>query len=177
MAQAGRRPTKEVLEDAQWLDGDERSTWLALAGVMVKLPAALDAQLQRDAGLSFFEYMVLAMLSERPARTMRMSELAALTHASPSRLSHVASRLEKQKYLRREPCPHDGRATNAVLTNAGMDKVVAAAPGHVAAVRAHVFDALTVSQRAQLRSIGTRILSQIDSAGSCPRGVTTSTQE
>ena len=65
MAQAGRRPTKEALEDVQWLDGDERSTW-RLAAVMVKLPAALDAQLQRDAGLSFFEYMVLAMLSERP---------------------------------------------------------------------------------------------------------------
>ena len=91
MAQAGRRPTKEALEDVQWLDGDERSTWLALAAVMVKLPAALDAQLQRDAGLSFFEYMVLAMPSERPARTMRMSELAALTHASPSRLSHGES--------------------------------------------------------------------------------------
>ena len=60
MAQAGRRPTKEALEDVQWLDGDERSTW-RLAAVMVKLPAALDAQLQRDAGLSFFEYMVLAM--------------------------------------------------------------------------------------------------------------------
>jgi DNA-binding MarR family transcriptional regulator len=177
MTQARKRPTKEALPDVQWLDGDERSTWLALAAVMVKLPAALDAQLQRDAGLSFFEYMVLAMLSERPAQTMRMSELAALTHASPSRLSHVASRLEKQKYLRREPCPQDGRATNAVLTNAGMNKVVSAAPGHVAAVRAHVFDALTVSQRAQLRSIGTRILTHVDSAGSCSRASTTRTQE
>ena len=75
---------------------------MALAAVMIKLPAALDAQLQRDSGLSFFEYMVLAMLSERPQRTMRMSELAGLTNASLSRLSHVASRLEQQRYLRRD---------------------------------------------------------------------------
>jgi DNA-binding MarR family transcriptional regulator len=152
----------------QWLDGDERSTWLALAAVMIKLPAALDSQLQRDSGLSFFEYMVLAMLSERPERTMRMSELAGLTNASLSRLSHVASRLEKQEYLRREPCPQDRRAINAVLTDNGMAKVVAAAPGHVAAVRELVFDALTVAQRAQLRSIGTRILTQVDTTACMP---------
>ena len=156
--------------EPQWLDGDERSTWLALAAVMIKLPAALDAQLQRDSGLSFFEYMVLAMLSERPQRTMRMSELAGLTNASLSRLSHVASRLEKQKYLRREPCAEDRRATNAVLTETGMAKVVASAPGHVAAVRELVFDALTMAQRAQLRSIGTRILAKVDSAEACGPG-------
>jgi DNA-binding MarR family transcriptional regulator len=129
---------------------------------MIKLPAALDVQLQRDSGLSYFEYMVLAMLSERPGRTMRMSELAAVTNASLSRLSHVASRLEKQNYLRREPCPGDGRAINAVLTDAGMAKVVAAAPGHVATVRRLVFDAMTVAQRAQLLSIGTGILANVD---------------
>ena len=153
--------------DVQWLDREERATWLVLAAVMIKLPAALDAQLQRDSGLSFFEYMVLAMLSERPQRTMRMSELAGLTNASLSRLSHVASRLERQGYLRREPCSEDRRATNAVLTDLGMEKVVASAPGHVAAVRNFVFDALTVAQRAQLRSIGTRILGQVDAAGAC----------
>jgi DNA-binding MarR family transcriptional regulator len=156
------------LDEPRWLDPDERSAWLALAGVMIKLPAALDAQLQRDAGLSFFEYMVLAMLSERPQRTMRMSELAAVTNASLSRLSHVASRLEKQTFLRREACPGDGRAINAVLTDTGMAKVVAAAPGHAAAVRRFVFDAMTRAQRAQLLNIGTRILARIDPAASSP---------
>jgi DNA-binding MarR family transcriptional regulator len=167
MAAAPARVRGATASQTPWLNGDERSTWLALAAVMIKLPAALDAQLQRDSGLSFFEYMVLAMLSERSDRTMRMSELAGLTNASLSRLSHVASRLEKQEYLRREPCPEDRRAINAVLTDEGMAKVVAAAPGHVAAVRELVFDALTVAQRAQLRSIGTRILTQVDTAGAC----------
>ena len=64
-------------EEPRWLSPQERAAWLSLVGVMVKLPAALDAQLQRDAGLSYFEYMVLAMLSAQPDRTLRMSELAA----------------------------------------------------------------------------------------------------
>src|SRR5512133_3424900 len=112
--------------------------------------------------------MVLAMLSERPSRIARMSELAALANGSLSRLSHVARRLEEQGYLTRRPCADDGRATEAVLTDAGWTKVVATAPGHVAAVRSLVFDALTPAQRGQLRTIGDRILGQVSPGGTCP---------
>jgi DNA-binding MarR family transcriptional regulator len=154
--------------EPRWLDADERAAWLALAGVVSLLPAALDAQLQRDADLSHFEYMVLAMLSERPSRTARMSELAALANGSLSRLSHVARRLEDQGLLVREACAEDRRATNAVLTPAGYAKVVATAPGHVTAVRELVFDALDPEQREQLRRIGDRILGRVTRGGSCP---------
>jgi len=154
--------------EPRWLDPDERAAWLSLAGVVTLLPAALDAQLQRDAGLSHFEYMVLAMLSERPTRTVRMSELAGLANGSLSRLSHVARRLEEQGYLVREACTEDRRATNAVLTDAGWDKVVATAPGHVAAVRRLVFDALDPAQRDHLRTIGDVILGRVNPGGGCP---------
>ena len=83
---------------------------------MVKLPWALECQLQRDAGLSFIEYHVLARLSENPDHTLRMSVLAELTHASLSRLSHLVKRLELRGLVRREPDPTDGRYTNAILT-------------------------------------------------------------
>jgi DNA-binding MarR family transcriptional regulator len=167
----GAVSTTEAAGEAEprWLDADERAAWLSLAGLVTLLPGALDAQLQRDAGLSHFEYMVLAMLSEQPSRTMRMSELAALSNGSLSRLSHVARRLEGKGFLVREACRDDGRATNAVLTDAGYAKVVATAPGHVATVRRLVFDALSPVQRAQLRTIGDRILGQVNPGGSCPR--------
>jgi DNA-binding MarR family transcriptional regulator len=150
---------------AKWLEPDERATWLALAGVLEMLPGALDGQLQRDAGLTFFEYMVLAMLSEQPDRTLRMSRLAAVTNGSLSRLSHVATRLEKQGYLRRLASEQDRRATDAVLTDKGWEKVVATAPGHVEWVRSLVIDPLTPAQQGQLRSIGERIVSAIDPHG------------
>jgi DNA-binding MarR family transcriptional regulator len=150
--------------EPHWLTPDQLDGWLALAGVVVRLPAALDNQLQRDAHLSHFEYMVLAQLSEAPGRTLRMSQLAEMANGSLSRLSHVVKRLEQRGWVHREAFPDDGRYTNAVLTDAGWAKVVAAAPGHVDAVRDLVIDALTPAQLAQLRDIGRRILGRIAAA-------------
>jgi DNA-binding MarR family transcriptional regulator len=112
----------------------------------------LDAQLERDADLNFFEYTVMAMLSEQPTRTLGMSQLAAVTSASLSRLSNVVKRLERRGYLRRQTDPSDGRCTQAVLSDAGMAKVVETAPGHVAAARHFVIDAVTPAQLRQLRA-------------------------
>jgi DNA-binding MarR family transcriptional regulator len=148
--------------EPRWLTPEEMEAWLALAALVIKLPGALDAQLQRDAGITHFQYLVMANLSEAPGRTRRMSELAELTNGSLSRLSHVVSRLEDRGWVRREPCPENGRYTNAVLTCAGWDKVVATAPGHVDTVRHLVIDALTATQRRQLRDIGRRILARVD---------------
>jgi DNA-binding MarR family transcriptional regulator len=133
----------------------------------MRLPGALDAQLQRDAGISHFEYLVLSGLSMRPERTMRMSDLAAFSEGSLSRLSQVVSRLEKRDWVRRTPDPTDGRATLATLTDAGWEKVKASAPGHVEEVRTLVFDSLTRAQQRQLRDIGRRIMRAIDPNDRC----------
>jgi len=149
-------------DDVRWLTCEERPAWMAMAAIMMKLPAALDAQLQRDADLTFFEYTVLAMLSELPERTIQMSELAAISSASLSRLSHVASRLEKRGYLQRRRCSGAGRRTNATLTDAGLAKVAAAAPGHVRTVRELLLDALSPEQLSVLTDIGARVMPRLD---------------
>jgi DNA-binding MarR family transcriptional regulator len=159
----------EEPEEPRWLSSDEREAWLTLVGVMMKLPSALDAQLQRDAGLSHFEYMVLAGLSEAPDRTRRMSDLAGFTESGLPRLSQVVSRLEKRGWIRRSPDPSDGRITLATLTEDGWAKIVRTAPGHVEAVRSLVFDPLTKAQSRQLGSIGRRILSVLDPDDYCLR--------
>lgn len=149
-------------EAARWLDPEEQQAWIALTGVLVKLPPALDAQLLRDSELSTFEYFVLSGLSHEPDRTLRMSELAVFTNGSLSRLSHVVKRLEARGWVRREPCPDNGRYVHAVLTDAGWEKLVQAAPGHVEAVRRLVFDGLSAEQVQQLREIGRAIQARID---------------
>ena len=118
--------------------------------------------MQRDSGLSHFEYLVLANLSEAPDRTRRMSALAALANGSLSRLSHVARRLEGKGFLTREACRDDGRATNAVLTDAGWEKVLASAPGHVEAVRTLVLDALSPEELDQLGAMARRLLERLE---------------
>lgn len=149
----------------RWLSPDERATWIRLAAVLELLPSALDAQLRRDAGLTFFEYYLLAMLSEAPGRVLRMTALAQRTNATLPRLSHVVRRLEDRGLVSRRPCAEDGRATNAHLTEAGWDAVAAAAPGHVSTVRQHVLDPLNAKQVEQLRSIADALLGRLDPDG------------
>ena len=146
----------------RWLDDEERAAWVRLAAVVELLPGVLEAQLRRDADLTHFEYWVLAMLSEAPERTLRMTALAARTNATLSRLSHVVARLEGRGLVERFPCPEDRRATNARLTPEGWDLVVAAAPGHLETVREYVVDALTPRQVAQLTAITEAILRRVD---------------
>ncbi|MEV6477533.1 MarR family transcriptional regulator [Streptomyces sp. NPDC051657] len=138
----------------RWLDGEEREAWLANSAMMISLPAALDARMQRESGMTFFEYMVLSVLSEQQAHTLQMSDLAARTAASLSRLSHVVGRLEKRGLLARARIPGSGRRTSATLSDAGYAAVVAAAPGHVAAVREYLIDGLQPHELATLRRIG-----------------------
>jgi DNA-binding MarR family transcriptional regulator len=149
----------------KWLTKDELAAWVRLVAVLELLPGVLDTQLRRDANLTSFEYYVLAMLSEAPERTLRMTELAAHTNATLPRLSHVVQRLENRGLVERYPCPEDGRATNARLTSAGWRKVQQAAPGHVANVRQHVIDPLTPEQVGQLTAIADSVLQQLDPTG------------
>jgi len=153
--------------EPRWLDPEERDAWLSLTSLLIKLPAALDAQLQRDSGLSHFEYSVLAGLSEAPEGALRMSVLAAYAEGSLPRLSQVVARLERRGLIRRTPDPDDGRYTLAMLTDEGRAVVVAAAPGHVETVRSLVFDPLTKSKTRQLRDICLRLLSAVDPGGHC----------
>ncbi|RAX45907.1 MarR family transcriptional regulator [Arthrobacter sp. AQ5-06] len=157
----------ERAEEPRWLSSEERDVWLTLVAVMMKLPTALDAQLRQDAGLSHFEYMVLAGLSEAPARTRRMSDLAGFAESGLPRLSQVVSRLEKRGWVHRSTDPSDGRITLATLTDEGWEKITQTAPGHVAAVRSLVFDPLTKAQSRQLGSIGKRIMGAIDPGDRC----------
>ena len=82
------------MSELRWLTAEERAAWLRLVAVLHLLPATLDAQLNRDEHLTQFEYFCLAMLSEAPERTLRMTALAARTNATLPRLSRVISGLE-----------------------------------------------------------------------------------
>jgi DNA-binding MarR family transcriptional regulator len=154
------------MDEPNWLTADELAAWKALAGVLFLLPAALDSQLQRDSGLTMADYMVLVMLSEREDHCMRMSELAASANTSQSRLSRIVARLEASGYATRQMAPDDRRAVLTTLTEAGLAKLVAAAPGHVAQVRRLVFDRLTPAQVTSLNEVA-RALTDPDDPATC----------
>ncbi|MET8004579.1 MarR family winged helix-turn-helix transcriptional regulator [Nonomuraea glycinis] len=162
----------EGQDEPRWLSPDEADAWISLAWLMIKLPGEFDAQLQRDSGISLFEYLVLAALSMSPDRCMGMSDLAQHVNGSVSRLSNVAKRLEQRGWITRAPSTGNGRYIEATLTEAGIAVVAQAAPGHVETVRRYVFDALGADQVTGLRDIGRQIAAQVgrDRTGSPSAG-------
>jgi len=149
------------------LSEEETASWMALIGTTMWLPAALDLQLQRDAGISHFEYGVMSALVHQPKQTMRMKELARATNSALSRLSRVVDRLAAQGWIERHPDPDDGRVTLAVLTRSGRRKVAAATPGHIATVRALVFDRMTREQTDELGALLSGIVEAAGPDGAC----------
>lgn len=149
----------------EWLTPEQLQAWRAHLHASQLLFDALDRQLQRDAGFCRSDYEILVRLSEAPERRLRMSELAGSMLFSLSRLSHAVARLERAGNVHREVSAEDGRVTFAVLTEQGYATLVAAAPGHVRAVRAHLLDRLSPEQLSQLHAISLAIL---DADGTAP---------
>ena len=150
------------MTEPRWLNADERRAWLAILSINTLLPAALDSQLHSAGKVSLFDYNVMAMLSEAEGHFLPMSQLAARTSSSLSRLSHVVSKLEKRGWLERRPHPRDARVTTAHLSDAGMATLVELAPGHVEAVRTKFLDALTDRDVNDLARIGEKIVARLD---------------
>lgn len=145
-----------------WLTQEQQDVWLNIWSMRVWLPARMDAQLKADSGLSNFDYFALAQISMAPERRLRMSELAELSDMTLSHLSRVVTRLEKAGWVKRVPDPTDGRATVAVLTEDGWEKVQEAAPGHVDNVRRLVFEHLTDDELKVLGTAMEKIVNALD---------------
>ena len=145
-------------DEPRWLNEDEQRAWRAFVAATKLLFEELDRELQRDAHMPHAYYEILVRLSESPNRRMRMSELAARSLSSRSRLSHAVARLEEAGWVRRELCETDKRGQEAVLTDEGFAALERAAPGHVEGVRCHLFDQLTPEQVQQLEEIGNAIV-------------------
>ena len=123
-------------------DDDELRAWSSVATLLEWLPAALDAQLRRDADLTHFEFGILYALSRAKRGTLRMSVLAGYANSTLSRLSRAVARLERRGWVDREPDPADGRFVLAILTDEGRRTAERAEPGHVALVRRLVLEPL-----------------------------------
>ena len=153
---------RDDMTDVPWLSAGEIRSWLALSALMEALPPALNAQLKRDNGVNSFDYMVMAGLSESSGRAALMSDLAAFVAGSISRLSHALTRMEDRGWVVRRPFPDDGRQTQVLLTDAGMELVVAAAPGHVRTVRKLVVDPLGAEKMLELGDLVSKVLEVVN---------------
>ena len=156
------------MSSPNWLDETEARAWRGYLRMRTLLDAELGRELARDSGLSTADYEVLVHLSELGGHRLRMSELCARMLWSKSRLSHQVTRMEQRGLVVRENCPSDARGSFVRLTEAGLDAIVAAAPGHVETVRRHLFDLLS---REQVETLGDITNAVVDHLTGCPARV------
>ena len=124
------------------LSPDEQDFLRALARALVFVPRVFMADLGRAHGLSTSEYFALMHVSEAPQGQLRMGDLAAATALSLGAVTRVVKLLEGKGLLERRPSTSDGRVHEAVLTEAGYERLARAEPAHVASVRRRIFDKL-----------------------------------
>ncbi|GAA4982699.1 MarR family transcriptional regulator [Kineococcus glutinatus] len=161
----GGATTRAAEGGTRWLSAQEQRTWRTFLSASQLLFDRLDRQLQHEAGIVHTYYEMLVRLSEAPERSLRMSELAASSLSSRSRVSHAVARLEDRGWVRRDSCPTDGRGLVAVLTDEGYAALSAAAPGHVECVRDNLFDLLAPEEVRQLEAISSRLLEHLTATG------------
>ena len=141
-------------------DGESQAV-ARLGAVLELLPAALDREVAAS-GLTAFEVRVLAALRDADLGRLRLSVLAARTHASLPRLSRVVTGLERAGLVTRVACDDDGRATNALLTEAGRRAYERGRPRYVAGMRRLVLDALGDGDADRLAASLDGILAALD---------------
>ncbi len=139
--------------EPRWLDDVEQQAWRTYLFATQRVDAALDRQLQRDAGMAHTQYAILTVLMDAGVDGLRMSELARALQFSPSRLAHAVSGLERAGWVERHECPTDRRGQIAAVTPAGAAAQRGAAPGHVALVRELFFDHLDADEVRQLAEL------------------------
>lgn len=152
------------MTSTRWLTSGEMRAWLAFLGCSTLLSDYLDQQLRRDAGVTHADYHLLARLSSAPEGALAMSPLAEQLKFTRSRLTRAVIRLEDAGFVRRRDDPADRRGQLAQLTEKGVELMAEVAPGHVAAVRRAVFDALSPEQVEQLATISETITSALKHA-------------
>ncbi|WP_395363612.1 MarR family winged helix-turn-helix transcriptional regulator [Streptomyces sp. YH02] len=143
-----------------WLTDAEQCAWRTFLDVQRMLTYQLERDLQ-PFGLTMNDYEILVNLSESAERRLRMSDLAAATLQSKSRLSHQITRMENAGLVRRENCESDRRGLYAVLTDAGMDTMHKVAPHHVESVRKHFIDQIGPDALGDLRQSLTPVADQL----------------
>jgi DNA-binding MarR family transcriptional regulator len=145
------------------LDQLEMSAWHSMLRAYASVLRRLEAELNAEHGLSLPSYEVLVALSESPDRSLRMTELSQAALLSPSGVTRLVDKLQREGLVRRRRCGSDARVIYCELTDAGMARLVSAYPTHLRGVRQHLVDKL---DRDDLQGIATS-MSKLEDPTAC----------
>ncbi|MER7569291.1 MarR family winged helix-turn-helix transcriptional regulator [Streptomyces sp. NPDC097941] len=150
-------------DSPRWLTTTEERAWRGLLRMNDVLVNRTGRSLQGEFGLSGADYTVLAELTRVPGGRLRMVELSRTLAWEKSRLSHHLARMMKRGLVERTECADDRRGAYVTVTLQGREAIAAAAPQHVADVRALFLDHLTPGQITLLAEISDLVLEKLSS--------------
>ncbi len=113
--------------------------WRALLTAHALLVRRLEDELREESGMSLPEYSALLQLAEAPGRRKRMAELADGMIVTRGGVTRLVERLEADGLVERGPCASDGRGTEAILTEAGLEQLRAASRIHLRGIDDYYF--------------------------------------
>ena len=114
---------------------------------------ALDEALTAAHRIAVKEFEVLITLFNASESRLRMTELAERSLLTPSGLTHLVTRLERDGLVRRSVDAADRRSFFATLTRAGHRRLRESRPTHNAMIRARLTRRLTPNQLATLGAL------------------------
>lgn len=153
------------MSDTKWLSQDEQRAWRGFLLASRLIMDQLGRELSASHDLSLTDYGILVRLSEEPNWRLRMTDLAASSGLSKSRLSHQMNRLEARGLTSRSVCPDDARGTFAELTQSGFEVLSEAAHVHVNGVRTHLLEFLTTEQISDMAQWSEKVVRHLDRDG------------
>ena len=119
---------------------------------------SLDAELRERAGLTLSDYEVLLHLDRAAGSRLHLADLAASVLLTASGTTRAVDRLERDGFVRRGPRPRRRTRDVRLAHRRRAEAVRAAAPVHLAGVRARFLDAITKRDAEALRSIAVKVL-------------------
>ena len=140
------------------LTGAELAAWHGMLAAHAALIRELDGRLRAAHDLGVSEFDVLITLFNGAGRGVRMTDLAKAIMLSPAGLTHMVTRLERDRLVERAVDPADRRSFLVRLTPGGRERLDAARVTHNAVIRDRFTARLTRSQLDQLSSAWDAVL-------------------
>jgi len=131
---------------ASALDPVELRAWHAFLTRHARVARRLESDLIARSDLPLAEYDVLFQLALAEGQRLRMNELADRVLLSRAGITRLVDRLTADGLVSRLKCASDARGYFAVITSGGMERLVDATPGHLAAVRRFFLESFTGSE-------------------------------
>lgn len=149
-------PRVRPVDEVRWLTQDELRLWQSFVLAEQDLERVISADLAGSA-LSHADYAVLVALSGADDDAVRVGRLRDWIGWESSRLAHQLRRMERRGLVQRRPATDDARGTLVSITDEGRARIVAAAPGHVATVRANFIELMSPTERTVLAEVFERV--------------------